>query len=200
MFIIQESDKILEPPEGNEDFLEKLKPCSRCNIRKFVEEFLKRGNHGGLFVDVASGYRTNEPEVKKAGFAESKYISFDKSVFEFDKKTAPDSAPNLLAIAERIPLPQDCAGVVLCTEVLEHTVDDYVILKEIRRILKPGGLLILTVPGKDVPLHEKKFQRDYRIYSPVKITKLLKDLGFSEISLEQKFLNEKEINILVTAE
>jgi SAM-dependent methyltransferase len=35
---------------------------------------------------------------------------------------------------------------VVCTEVLEHTLRPFDAIKEIRRILKPGGLLFMTVP------------------------------------------------------
>uniref|UniRef100_A0A831U2B1 Class I SAM-dependent methyltransferase n=1 Tax=Geobacter metallireducens TaxID=28232 RepID=A0A831U2B1_GEOME len=35
---------------------------------------------------------------------------------------------------------------VVCTEVLEHTLQPFAAVGEIRRILKPGGLLFLTVP------------------------------------------------------
>jgi SAM-dependent methyltransferase len=35
---------------------------------------------------------------------------------------------------------------VLCTEVLEHTLQPFDAIEEIRRILKPGGMLFLTVP------------------------------------------------------
>lgn len=35
---------------------------------------------------------------------------------------------------------------VVCTEVLEHTVQPFAAVAEIARILRPGGLLFLTVP------------------------------------------------------
>jgi SAM-dependent methyltransferase len=35
---------------------------------------------------------------------------------------------------------------VVCTEVLEHTVQPFDAVREIRRLLKPGGLLFLTTP------------------------------------------------------
>lgn len=41
--------------------------------------------------------------------------------------------------------------VVICCDVLEHVPNDRGAFQEIRRILKPGGIAILTVPQKDSP-------------------------------------------------
>jgi len=45
------------------------------------------------------------------------------------------------------PLPDRTADVVLSTQVLEHVPDPRAYLLECRRILKPGGLLILSTHG-----------------------------------------------------
>lgn len=38
---------------------------------------------------------------------------------------------------------------VICSEVLEHVWDPYVIVKEIRRLIKPGGTFIMSTPNFD---------------------------------------------------
>ncbi len=56
------------------------------------------------------------------------------------------------AVAEK-PLPLDDAevDVVWAGEVVEHVVDVALLLGELRRVLRPGGRLVLTTP--DHPLH-----------------------------------------------
>jgi SAM-dependent methyltransferase len=41
---------------------------------------------------------------------------------------------------------------VLCNHVLEHVVDDAAGMREMFRVLRPGGLAVITVPGPDPAL------------------------------------------------
>lgn len=45
-----------------------------------------------------------------------------------------------------IPEPGSSFDAVLCTEVLEHVPDPVAAIREFNRLLRPGGILILTVP------------------------------------------------------
>jgi ubiquinone/menaquinone biosynthesis C-methylase UbiE len=46
----------------------------------------------------------------------------------------------------RLPFPDDCFRTVICSEVIEHVPREQVILSEFRRVLEPGGTLILGTP------------------------------------------------------
>jgi len=59
----------------------------------------------------------------------------------------------------QIPFPENQFDVVLCNHVLEHVKDDILAMKEIHRVLKPGGLAILQVPFFN-PVPEKTFSDD----------------------------------------
>jgi SAM-dependent methyltransferase len=57
----------------------------------------------------------------------------------------------------RIPLPDDSFDVVIASQVLEHIIRRRLFVKEIRRILKPGGLACIFVPDNCLgPIDEKE--------------------------------------------
>lgn len=48
----------------------------------------------------------------------------------------------------KIPLKNDSVDVITCTETLEHITQYLKVFSEFERILKPGGILITTVPNE----------------------------------------------------
>jgi len=52
----------------------------------------------------------------------------------------------------RLPFPDETFDKILMTEVLEHIPDEQMALREIRRVLRPGGTFALSVPNDDYPL------------------------------------------------
>lgn len=104
-----------------------------------------------------------------------------------------------------LPLADGCADVVTSFTVLEHVDDERLSLGELRRVLKPGGLLVITVPnrwwlfethGADLPLlpwnrvplvswWPKKLHDRWaraRIYRRGEILALLEECGFETVS------------------
>lgn len=48
---------------------------------------------------------------------------------------------------DKLDLPAASFDRIICTEVLEHTVDPSAILKALARLLRPGGVAVITVPN-----------------------------------------------------
>lgn len=70
------------------------------------------------------------------------------------------------------PLGDNSFDVVLCTQVVEHAVDTEVMLGSITRVLKPGGILIVTAP---FIFNEHGAPDDYRRFSVYGLQKLVSD-------------------------
>lgn len=51
----------------------------------------------------------------------------------------------------RLPYASDTFDAVILSEILEHVDDDVAALKEIYRVLKPGGIVVITVPNANYP-------------------------------------------------
>lgn len=68
------------------------------------------------------------------------------------------SAEMVEASGDSIPFKDSCFDVVLMIEVLEHLPDEKKALLEVRRILKNGGLLFITVPNKLYPFETHGMQ------------------------------------------
>jgi SAM-dependent methyltransferase len=77
-----------------------------------------------------------------------------------------------------LPLDAGEAGTVLCTETLEHVADTACFLRELRRILCPGGALIMTVP---FAARRHFVPHDYWRFTPAGLARLLEAAGFAEI-------------------
>jgi len=67
------------------------------------------------------------------------------------RRAFPEAAPDLLSFHEgdatRIPLPDNSFEVVTCQTVLMHLSEPLVALREMLRILRPGGLLVCVEPN-----------------------------------------------------
>ncbi len=81
-----------------------------------------------------------------------------------------------------IPVPNGSFDVVFCTEVLEHVAEPIRAVKELARILKPGGTLLLTAPLGSF-LHQEPFHY-YGGYTPHWYRKFLSEAGFSVRSID----------------
>jgi SAM-dependent methyltransferase len=72
-------------------------------------------------------------------------------------------AGNLRLDLQAIDLPDACLDVMLCAHVLEHVPDTDKALAELRRVMAPGGHLLLQVPvlqGRTAPPAEPEFHGD----------------------------------------
>lgn len=83
--------------------------------------------------------------------------------------------------AEDLPLPDNSMDIVLCNQVLEHVGNAEQSCREIFRILKPGGLLLGSVPHV-APVHLEPY--DFRRFTPIGFEKLLAETGFEDISVQ----------------
>ena len=79
------------------------------------------------------------------------------------------------AEGERLPFRGGSFDSCIAIEVLEHVPDPNCVVAEMRRVLRPGGTLMITVPFVG-ELHQTPY--DYRRFTIFGIERLLQDHGF----------------------
>ena len=86
---------------------------------------------------------------------------------------------DVVASAECIPIRTDSLDVVLCNDVLQYVFDPPAAMREMHRVLKPGGQLILSTRGQ-YPEHHDELWR----FLPDGLRHLAKAFGRAEVESE----------------
>lgn len=76
---------------------------------------------------------------------------------------ASDSLEFLEASAASLPLPDDSFDVVVSFETIEHHDQHEEMLSEIRRVLRPGGLMVLSSPNRQYYSIEPGYSNPYHV-------------------------------------
>jgi SAM-dependent methyltransferase len=74
---------------------------------------------------------------------------------------------------------------VVCSEVLEHVEDDRRAVAELARVLRPEGILVITVPSEEsiADAYEADFHHARPGYTPESLTSLLREQSLFPVSL-----------------
>ena len=130
-----------------------------------------------------------------AGIPGVKYFGIDRKQEDLDKAAAslkeiPGAIPDNCLIANadvrNLPFAATFFDCVICSEVLEHIDEHEQALKELVRVLKPNGSLVISVPRYFPERICWLLSRDYRneegghvrIYKKKKLPKMLNSHGF----------------------
>jgi SAM-dependent methyltransferase len=113
---------------------------------------------GDLLLDLGCGFGRHAFEGLRRG---ARVVACDMSVPELDQvralfeamrdagETPPeDMATTLNGDATRLPFPDDTFDRIIASEVMEHIPDDLAALDELVRVLRPGGVIAVTIPAQ----------------------------------------------------
>ena len=130
--------------------------------------FLTKYAHDGTTLDVGCG--------------SALYRGLFPHVTTLDHAARPGVQVDIVADAHDLSMISDMSfDVVLCTEVLEHLHTPAKAIAEFHRVLKPGGLLLLTTRFI-FPIHDAP--GDYYRYTQYGLRHLLADFTIEELSPE----------------
>lgn len=133
----------------------------------------------GKVLDVGCGIKPYESILRPP---DSEYIGIDYEITA-ETKGRPWSKADVFADCVCMPFVDGEFDSVICTQVLEHVCEPKILLKEMNRVLKPGGVLLISVPmfwGH----HEEP--HDYYRYTRYGFEYLLKEAGYELKHLRQR--------------
>jgi SAM-dependent methyltransferase len=87
---------------------------------------------------------------------------------------------NVIGEAERLPFADEKFDVVLCTQVLEYIAEPKIAVMQMRRVLKPGGVLLLSAPA----VFPQDSAVEYWRFLPGSFKHLLSDFTHVELAPE----------------
>jgi SAM-dependent methyltransferase len=128
----------------------------------------------GIVLDVGCGARPHEPLL----------LTHAASYYGVDRpREEQPAAPDVVADAMVLPFRASAVDTVVATELIEHLPHPEAFLREAARVLRPGGVVIVSAPFME-PLHEEP--RDFFRFTGHGLRCILERHGFRLLSLEAK--------------
>jgi SAM-dependent methyltransferase len=138
-----------------------------------------------LFSDLEEASRFANGRLLDIGCGNKPYETmFEGVVSEYvgcDIVQSSEQRADVICPATAIPLNDSSFDTVLCTQVLEHVADHRALLGEAHRLLRSGGVLILSGPMY-WPLHEEPY--DFFRFTMYGFRSILENAGFTIHSIE----------------
>ena len=156
---------------------------------------------GGLVLDAGAGFGRHAFELARRGY---RTVAVDRAADETAATQATLAAMTETGEAEdkhvvgvlrgdatAMPFADECFDAVVTAEVLEHIPDDTGALAELRRVVRPGGVIAVTVPSWLPEKINWMLSDDYhapaavgghvRIYSATELKAKLRAAGFEVV-------------------
>ncbi len=143
------------------------------NYRFRKWKIAKHVPHAGRILDIGSGTAPVSPDLQRTVVA-------DVSEEAMRHVECASKAVTSITAMSFDSASFDC---ILCSEVLEHIPDDAKAVSELRRVLKPGGVLVATVPfQKRFWAEDDEYVGHLRRYDPGELEQKLQSNGFQHIT------------------
>jgi ubiquinone/menaquinone biosynthesis C-methylase UbiE len=154
---------------------------------------LREANPGERVLDLGCGAGRFVAALRNAG-ADPVGVELAEAALQRARRNVPGADLRLVAPGGSLPLGHGEVDLVWCSEVLEHVPDTLAFLTEIRRVLRRGGRLLVTVPDHGrfkrtllalahYDAHYDPLGEHVRFYTRRSLTRALHGTGFEDVAL-----------------
>jgi SAM-dependent methyltransferase len=146
---------------------------------------------GARVLDLGCGDGWMTAELARAGVAVTG-VEVAQAAIDRARARDPELDLRLAPIDGPLPLEDTCVDLVWASEVMEHVADTARWLSEVRRVLRPGGRLLLTTPNHSrlrllvagIELYSEPLGDHLHLYSRGSLRAVLADFDFTEIAVQ----------------
>lgn len=153
-----------------------------CSVGRWIAEWANKNPNAecwGLDYSYQMLKRAHEVWIK----GDSIYLNLSRYGFSTNYKIKKTALSNLqfgLAKADALPFADHSQDIILNSFLLDRLDDPVLGLKEMQRILRPGGAIVLVSP-----LNFSKAQHWEKFHPPIKIYQLLVKMGFKILDWQE---------------
>ena len=145
---------------------------SLFNYRYRKWKIAKHVPDSGRILDIGSGTASVSPDLSRTVLADVSAEAM-KNV---------EAASKVVSSITQLSFDDAAFDCILCSEVLEHIQDDEKAVAELRRVLKPGGILVVTVPFQmRFWAEDDEYVQHVRRYDPGELEQKLQSGGFHSV-------------------
>ncbi|HWY79168.1 MAG TPA: class I SAM-dependent methyltransferase [Candidatus Sulfotelmatobacter sp.] len=191
----QKKKKLYETYHGNRKLQKHIISDNNFTYREIIKLFKEYSDQYTSVLDIGSGVGTIGFYLASKG-KKVTGIEISKNAVKIAKANAKsfELDKNINFINAEFPhkVHRENYDLVIFSEVIEHLENDQQVLQDIRTVLKPGGLLIITTPSISAPLYKMglltSFDKEVghlRRYTEEELKTLVKENGYKIISVGQ---------------
>jgi len=159
-------------------FIAKYIACHRYRRNDWVAEKASQVRNHSLVLDIGAGGCPYRPLFKHCNYKSQDFTKLNSDQLQDESGYGQiDYVCDIL----NIPVQNETVDVILCTEVIEHVAYPIDVIKEISRILKSGGTLLITAPLQS-GLHQEPYHF-YGGFTKYWYLKILEENKFENIQI-----------------